>query len=722
MLFASIYVPDFIAESLARTAPELRAQPMVVLEGTPPLVRVSAVNAAARAAGVEPGMTKLQAEAMAGLVLRQRSPVQEAAAHAALLDCAHAFSPRVEPLAPAAVLLDAAGLDRLFGPPARLAREIARRASEIGLEANVAIAANRDAALLAARGFCGVTIIPPGEEAQRLGPLGCEVLFSGADDAVDDDARTRAARQRSARRQPATPAEILDTLERWGVRTLRAFAALPNIAVAERLGQQGVALQKFARGEGSQVLIAAPPPLRFEESLELEHPVALLEPLAFLLARLLDPLCARLGARALATNELRLTLQLDSSISDESTDAPRSPEDTKFSEIKIQNSKFKNDFAPSCLRGDYTLRLPVPMLDARVFLKLLQLELQERPPGAPIIAIALAAEPVRPQVAQHGLFQPAGPEPEKLQLLLARLAGVVGRENVGAAALQDSYARERFVLDCGIAEFRDCGIDAKRKTNSAIPQLSDSAILTTRIYRPPLAARVELRDGHPAGITCYDDRGFSGDVVWAAGPWRTSGEWWGANFLVETRHRGPQQARVSLAGVEHAPAPSAPSRSAAAPAPALTSAHEDSRVPKRRDLKPDPFARAPVQEVNAGGYNYPPHPAPGAKTPPQKTQPQDGRKQAASKFVSNNGNDADAPVANAALTRASLETRNKKRETPQGFDRDEWDIAIAPRLPKPIVTAAGTPLATAPPVPKLVLWRLVRDRQTGNWFVEAEYD
>src|SRR5437899_9412077 len=123
MLFASIYVPDFIAESLARTAPELRAQPLAVLEGTPPLVRVSAVNAAARAAGVEPGMTKLQAEAMAGLVLRQRSPVQEAAAHAALLDCAHAFSPRVEPLVPAAVLLDAAGLDRLFGPPTRLVRE-----------------------------------------------------------------------------------------------------------------------------------------------------------------------------------------------------------------------------------------------------------------------------------------------------------------------------------------------------------------------------------------------------------------------------------------------------------------------------------------------------------------------------------------------------------------------------------------------------------------------
>src|SRR6185437_13677708 len=46
--------------------------------------------------------------------------------------------------------------------------------------------------------------------------------------------------------------------------------------------------------------------VQFEEAIELEDVVELLEPLAFVLNRLLEQLCARLKARALAVNELRL--------------------------------------------------------------------------------------------------------------------------------------------------------------------------------------------------------------------------------------------------------------------------------------------------------------------------------------------------------------------------------------------------------------------------------
>jgi hypothetical protein len=64
-----------------------------------------------------------------------------------------------------------------------------------------------------------------------------------------------------------------------------------------------------ARGATSRTLAPAEPPLVFEEVIELEYPLVLLEPLAFLLGRLLEQLCARLGARALATQELRLSPQ-----------------------------------------------------------------------------------------------------------------------------------------------------------------------------------------------------------------------------------------------------------------------------------------------------------------------------------------------------------------------------------------------------------------------------
>jgi protein ImuB len=179
MLFAAIYVADFPVEALVRAEPMLREQAVAVLHGTPPLLTVIASNEKARLAGIESGMTKVQAEATRELKLRLRSSDQEAAAHAALLDCACAFSPRVEDTAPDTLIADIAGLERLFGPPAQLARELARRASDLGLQANVAVAANPDAAMHAARGFNGVTLIESGHERDRLGTLPASGLLSG---------------------------------------------------------------------------------------------------------------------------------------------------------------------------------------------------------------------------------------------------------------------------------------------------------------------------------------------------------------------------------------------------------------------------------------------------------------------------------------------------------------------------------------------------------------
>ena len=86
---------------------------------------------------------------------------------------------------------------------------------------------------------------------------------------------------------------------------------MPDIALSERLGQEGIRLQQLARGCISRSLVPVEPPLVFEEAIELEYPLVLLEPLAFLLSRLLEQLCARLGARALATQEVRLDLTLE---------------------------------------------------------------------------------------------------------------------------------------------------------------------------------------------------------------------------------------------------------------------------------------------------------------------------------------------------------------------------------------------------------------------------
>src|SRR6266481_4315719 len=167
MPFACLYVPDFPLQAVVRRgdAAGLREKPVAVLEGTPPIVTVIAANEKARMAGIAAGMTKLQAEASPEVVLLRRSLAQEESAHAALLDCGQTFSPRVESTAPGTVIVDLHGLDQLFGPVQSIACELSRHAAGMGLETNVAVASNPDAAMHAAFGFPGITVIPHGKEA-----------------------------------------------------------------------------------------------------------------------------------------------------------------------------------------------------------------------------------------------------------------------------------------------------------------------------------------------------------------------------------------------------------------------------------------------------------------------------------------------------------------------------------------------------------------------------
>ena len=508
MPFACIFVPDFPVEAVLRAEPELRSQAFAVLEGKPPLQKVAGVNEKARRAGIEPGMTKIQIEACTELVLRPRSSLQETAAHAALLDCAQSFSPRVEDTAPDTVLLDLSGLESLFGSLPKIARAIARRTSDLGLEANVATAFNPDTARFAARGFSGVTVIPEGKEAERLGNLPLEVLFP---EFVSNPS--------------GQAANFLETFEIWGVRNLRALCALPEVALSERLGQRGIRLQQIARGAISRTLVPIEPPFIFEEAMELEYPLVLLEPLAFLLARMLDQICARLAARALAAQELRLQLELESGyqLAEELTenilvDGEKQPP-ARSPRISAQPLESENA-PPRASLFTRTLRLPVPMLDAKVFLQLLQLDLKAHPPGAPIRKVHLSAEPAQPRTLQGGLFLPPTPEPEKLELTLARIAGMVGEGKVGSLQLLDSHHPEAFRMQ------RFVPVAPKGQKEKLETASSPAPVTALRMFRPPLHATVVLRDGKPVHVVCPKRKEVQGKILWIAGPWRSSGDWW----------------------------------------------------------------------------------------------------------------------------------------------------------------------------------------------------
>jgi protein ImuB len=506
MAFAAIHVANFMVQAVLRAEVEprdnveLRAddelgnEAVVLVDGTAPLINVVAANEAAWRAGIQLGMAQTQAQ-LCGVEIRRRSRMLEKAAHAALLDLGWSMSPRVEDHAEDTILADLAGLNSLFGAEEDIAREFARRAVELHLRVHVAVSANLEVAVHAARGFAGITVIPEGEEARHLSGLPVQTL--------------------------APSAEALETLERWGIRTCAALGALPVLELSERLGQEGVRLQELARGAHARALVLAEPAEIVEEEMELDDAVEDLEPLSFVLGRLLDQVCARLAARALSAATIRVRFDLGDAFEREERVRGKNA-------AAVMAGAAAAEVQAAAKTYEKTLNLPVPMRDSKMLLKLLRLQLQADPPPGAIVKITLGADPARRRSTQHGLFVPNSPDPEKLELTVARLAKLVGGANIGSPELTDTHRPGEFRMNKFFAQPNETRARGKAGKKFASGGNGEAAAVRRpatgcRIFRPHLAARVELREGRPAKIFF---RGLYGRVVTASGPWKISGDWW----------------------------------------------------------------------------------------------------------------------------------------------------------------------------------------------------
>jgi protein ImuB len=482
MAFASIFVPNFLVQAVVRSEPALDAHVLAVVEGPASIQTVVGVNELGAKAGIRLGMTKSQARQFGATEIRLRSLQQEKSAHAALLDLGWAVSPRVEDFAEDTIVLDISGLSSIFGPEKQIARRLAEAANRLGLSVQIAVASNLDSAVLASRAFTGITVIPSSREAVVIGRAPVAAL--------------------------RPPAKVLETFERWGVHTCAALAALPVLQLSERLGQEGVRLHARSLGCGTRSLVPAHSGLCFEEEMELEEAVVEIEPLAFLVGRVLSRLCARLTERSLAAAAIRLRFELDPERDRLLRESP------SIRELQVY---------------ERTLRLPVPMRDSQLLLKLLILQWRADPPLAPIVKLALAADPARPRVSQGSLFSPIYFDPEKTELTVARLAKVVGSANLGSPELldthrPDSFQMRRFFPDRDLLDAQGSsrsrhGRGAAKSGNLPVQPLKTAF----RVFRPALPAKVELRNGCPARMT------FSGRrcrVVEASGIWHTLGDWW----------------------------------------------------------------------------------------------------------------------------------------------------------------------------------------------------
>ena len=271
---------------------------------------------------------------------------------------------------------------------------------------------------------------------------------------------------------------------RWGLTTIGELAALDAGELSARMGQDGVRLQQLALGLDPGPLVPDPDVPRFVERMELEWPIDTLEPLSFVLARLLDPLSASLERADRGAAALRLDLRLV-----DRTDARR--------------------VYCSCRSR---------MRDARVLRTLLMLDLESHPPAAAVDIVTIEIDPAPGRVIQYSLLERAVPSAETVATLTARLGALVGETRCGSPALLDTHRPDGFEMRAlRVLRPRDVGARSRSPSGSrdawhardgedavgARPQRvrrPGRLPPVLRRFRPPVAVRVTVERGRPVQL------------------------------------------------------------------------------------------------------------------------------------------------------------------------------------------------------------------------------
>jgi protein ImuB len=314
-----------------------------------------------------------------------------------------AFSPGLagvtDPVDPAFGLLEVQvdGLGPLWGPePVLVGRIAAALADVLPGAPRAGIAGTRFAATIATTiaavragqpALSSPVLVPPGDEARFLAPFPAGLLTT------DTDVRAR--------------------LARFGLRRIEAVVALPRSALVARFGSEGARIHARANGEETDPFRPRRASERLVLGLPIEPAVDALEPLRFVLHRLVVALAAQLEARGVAAARAHLGLGLDLA------------------------------FARSGTSGDVLVeqRFPEPTADAEAIERLLFARLERTPPSAPVARLELELSGVEPAAGQQiPLFVPQAARDARLTWQLARLALTFGEDRVRRVAVTDPEA------------------------------------------------------------------------------------------------------------------------------------------------------------------------------------------------------------------------------------------------------------------------------------------
>jgi protein ImuB len=261
--------------------------------------RVVACNPAARAVGVQRGQRRREAQGRCpDLVVLDPDPTREARAFEPVVAAIEAFAPRIEVTRPGCCAVPTRGPSRYFGGDHRLVAAVAASVAEVlagRADCRVGVADGPFAAALAARSTAAVTdphgsqVIAAGASAAFLAPLPVSVLAS---------------------ERPQLEA-LVDVLDRLGLRTLGAFAALAAADVAGRFGRDGTHAHRLAAGLDEHPPDARRPPPDLTVARHLDPPVERIEQVAFVAREMADELHGALDVRGLACTRIGIEAETE---------------------------------------------------------------------------------------------------------------------------------------------------------------------------------------------------------------------------------------------------------------------------------------------------------------------------------------------------------------------------------------------------------------------------
>lgn len=451
---AAIVLPELLVE-IARPAPApLREDdadtPIAVVLGDetqsakrtdrPATPILAAVNRAARACGVRPGHTVVEASAFAAkLHVRSVDVAHARRALETVAEVAFAFGATVHvEIGPNgwgdSVWVDVSGGAHLFGGEDALVVAMTERVSELGLSAQVAIADGpRIADAIARFTFQSTT----GRSA-RVAPRG--------------GGRAALAKLpiRALRPMPSIPGGPVGALDesifvlfaRLGVFSVEDLLALPHAELTARLRyqdlSQGTRSDLLSLGMGTDPMPLTPyhPAPELSEDVSFDDPIELTEPLLFVLRRLTSRLAARLGGRGQATNKVELELCYDPKIFGrrmlERAEGARSP--------AAPSAGIDADRPP---RDVFSVPLPAPLSTEVDIFRTLKSKVEALEIAAPIVSVGITLSRIvdAPHV-QLDLSRDEAVRPDALPALLAELSADIGDDHVGVLEIVDTHRPE----------------------------------------------------------------------------------------------------------------------------------------------------------------------------------------------------------------------------------------------------------------------------------------